>query len=165
LIDLLCGYGAEPDAAMLAALPHGEFEAVDALIRNGARIDLFVAAGLGRAEESRGLLAAANGESRHRALAVAAQFGHAEVLQLLLDAGEDPNRYNPVGTHSHSMPLHQAAAGGHDKAVRLLVERGAPLDARDTLWQATPADWARHEGRTDIEEFLRAREALNEKSQ
>jgi hypothetical protein len=165
LIDLLCKYGADPDSAMLAALPHGEFEAVDALIRHGARIDLFVAAGLGRLEESRALLAAANGEIRHRALAVAAQFGHAEVLRLLLAAGEDPNRYNPVGAHSHSTPLHQAAVGGHDKAVHLLVERGARLDLKDTLWQGTPADWARHEGRTEIEEFLRAQEALNEKSQ
>jgi hypothetical protein len=27
----------------------------------------------------------------------------------------------------------------------LLVERGARTDARDTLWNGTPLDWARHE--------------------
>jgi ankyrin repeat protein len=74
---------------------------------------------------------------------------------LLLDAGEDPNRYNPPGAHAHSTPLHQAAAGGHDKVVRLLVERGARVDVKDTIWQGTPADWARHEGRTEIAEWLR----------
>ena len=39
-----------------AALGHGEFEAVNALIRRGARINLTVAAGLGRIEDARRLL-------------------------------------------------------------------------------------------------------------
>jgi len=64
----------------------------------------------------------------------------------------------------HSTPLHQAAAGGHGETVRLLVERGARLDAKDTLWQGTPFGWAHHEGRTDIEEHLLAQEARGEKS-
>jgi len=76
----------------------------------------------------------------------------------LLDAGEDPNRYNPVGCHSHSTPLHQAAAAGHLEVVRLLVERGARLDLKDTHWRATPAGWARHEGRKEVEAFLLAQD-------
>jgi hypothetical protein len=163
LIDLLCKYGADPNSAMSAALPHGEFEAVDALTRNGARIDLVVAAGLGRAEDCLRLLATANHENRHRAMALACQFGHAQIVKLLLDAGEDPNRYNPVGVHSHSTPLHQAAAAGHHEVVRLLVERGARLDAKDTLWQGTPAGWAKHEGKTEIVEYLRAQEELKQR--
>ena len=78
---------------------------------------------------------------------------------MLLDAGEDPNRYNPVGGHSHSTPLHQAAAANHRDVVRLLVERGAKLDRKDTLWHATPTEWARHEGRAEIEAYLRSQEA------
>jgi hypothetical protein len=157
LIDLLCDYGADPNSAMGAALPHAEFEAVNALIRRGARIDLPVAAAMGRIEDARLLLGDAGSEDRHRALALASQFGHGEIVRLLLDAGEDPNRYNPAGFHSHSTPLHQATAGGHDEVVRLLVERGARVDVKDTLWQGTPAGWARHEGRTHIEEYLLAR--------
>ena len=44
---------------------------------------------------------------------------------MLLNAGEDPSRYNPVGCHAHSTPLHQAALAGHIGVVRLLVQRGA----------------------------------------
>jgi ankyrin repeat protein len=73
---------------------------------------------------------------------------------MLLDAGEDPRRYNPVGCHSHSTPLHQAALAGHFELVRLLVERGARIDIEDTLWHGTPAGWAHHEGRTEIEAYL-----------
>jgi len=158
LIDLLCDHGADPNRAMPAALAHGEFEAVNALIQRGARVDLTVAAAIGRIEDARQLLAGAGDEDRHRALALASQFGCTEVVRLLLDAGEDPNRYNPVGFHSHSTPLHQAALAGHEEVVRLLVERGgADLDAKDTLWQGTPTGWARHAGRTQIEEYLLAR--------
>lgn len=156
LIDLLCDYGADPDHAMLAALPHGEFEAVHALLRRGALVSLPVSAGLGGEEDSRTWLASASSEARHRALALAAQFGHAAIVHMLLDAGEDPNRYNPAGFHSHSTPLHQAALAGHLDAVRVLVEHGARLDLKDTLWQGTPADWAKYTGKAEVEAFLRS---------
>jgi hypothetical protein len=157
LIDLLCDYGADLNSSAQAAALHGEFEAVKALIALGARIDLPVAAALGRFEDARRLLADAGCEDRHMALALAADFGHVEIVRLLLDAGEDPNRYNPVGCHSHTTPLHQAAGSGHSEVVRLLVERGARLDLQDILWRATPADWARHAGKTEIEAYLRGK--------
>ncbi len=156
LIDLLCDRGADPNSAIHAAALHGEFEAANALIGRGARIDLPAAAALGRIEDARRLLAGASSEDRHLALTLAADFGHVEIVLLLLDAGEDPNRYNPVRGHSHTTPLHQAAGSGHAEVVRLLVEWGARLDLKDILWQATPADWARYGGRTEIETYLRA---------
>ena len=165
LIDLLCEYGADPDSAMRAALPHAEFAAAEALIRRGARVDLSVAAALGRMGDSRRLLPGASSEDRHRALALAAQFGHVETVRLLLDAGEDPNRYNPAGAHAHSTPLHQAAYAGHLEIVRLLVERGARQDVKDTLFQGTPRGWATHAGKTDVADYLRAREEASGKRQ
>jgi hypothetical protein len=158
LIDLLCDYGADPNRAIHAAALQGELGALNALIGRGGRIDLPVAAALGRIEEACRLLPGANGEDRHLGLALAAQFGHVEIVRLLLDAGENPNRYNPVGGHSHTTPLHQAAGAGHGELVRLLVERGARFDCKDILWQATPADWAKHAGRTEIEAYLRHQE-------
>jgi len=154
LIDLLCDYDADPNCGMLPALAHGAFEAVDALIRCEARVDLTVAAATGRIDDVRQMLAGADNESRHRALALAAQHGHVEIVRLLLDAGEDSNRNNPVGCHPHSSPLHQAAFAGHEHVVRLLVERGARLDIKDTKFQGTPLDWARFAGQTEIEKYL-----------
>lgn len=158
LIDVLCDYGADPQQAISAALVQAEFEAVHALIRRGAQVDLPVAAAMGFIEDARRLLATADTECRHGALALASQFGHTEIVRLLLDSGEDPNRYNPVGFHSHSTPLHQAALAGHEETVTLLVERGAALDARDTLWHGTPADWARYGKSMNVEEYLLAQE-------
>ena len=80
---------------MGAALGHGEFEAVNALIARGARVDLRVAAATGRLEEARTTAASASAEDRHFAFAWAAQFGHVAIVEFLLDLGEDPNRFNP----------------------------------------------------------------------
>jgi hypothetical protein len=156
LIDLLCTTGADASKALPAALGQGEFQAAEQLIRCGARVDLPAAAAMGRTEDARRLLPAATREDRHRALALASQFGHAEIVRLLLDAGEDPNRYNSPGTHSHSTPLHQAALAGHLEVVKLLVERGARLDLKDVLWQGTPLGWAIHGERSEVETYLRS---------
>ncbi len=118
----------------------------EVLARRGATIDLPTAAGLGRVEDAAGLLPSADSEARHRALSLAAQQGHAAIVGLLLDAGEEPNRYNLEGNHAHATPLHQAVLGGHEAVVRLLVERGVRLDIRDTIWQGTPLGWAIYGG-------------------
>ena len=155
LIDVLCDYGADANSAARAAALLGEMDAAGALLQRGAVLDLPLAAALGRVEEARRLLPASSAEDRHLALTMAADHGHAGMVRLLLDAGEDPNRYNPVGGHSHTTPLHQAALGGHEDVVRLLVERGARLDMKDILWRSTPEGWARHNGHTALAEYLR----------
>ena len=151
LIELLVAHGGEPASALNGALAHGEFAAAQALLRLGAPLTLPTAAALGLAEA--GGLPASTAE-RHLALAFAAQFGRTEILRMLLEAGEDPNRFNPPGAHGHSTPLHQAALAGHADAVRVLLEHGARRDLRDTLWNGTAADWARHEGRPQIAAIL-----------
>jgi hypothetical protein len=155
LIDLLCDHGADPGRAAHAAALHGELEALNALIAHGAPIDLPVAAALGRADDFRRMLPSSDNENRHLALALAVQYGQVEIVRLLLEAGEDPDRFNPVGGHSHATPLHQAAGAGYEELVRLLVEHCARLDIKDVLWHGTPADWARHEGKTRVEAYLR----------
>jgi hypothetical protein len=152
LIDLLCAYGADPGSAIRSAAAHNEHASVRALLRHGAPLDLPVAAALGSVSEFTQQLANASPQDRHLALALAAQFGHTALVQMLLDAGEDPDRYNP---RSHATPLHQAAAAGHLDVVRLLVEHGARRDLKDVLWHATPMEWAVHEGKTAVERYLR----------
>ena len=161
LIDLLCDYGAQPDSAVQAAAVHGELESVYALLQRGAHIDLPVAAALNRLDDFPRLLPSASSEARHQALALASQYGHAEIVRWLLDAGEDPNRYNPVGGHSHTTPLHQAAGAGYEALVHLLVKRGARLDQKDILWHATPAGWAQYAGHTELAQYLRRQESAN----
>jgi ankyrin repeat protein len=163
LIDTLVDFGAAVESCgsgnwhspLLTALVFGFRDAADALVRRGARVaTLDAAAGLGRAAEVERMLASASPEERHRALALAAQLGHVEIVRLLLAAGETPDRFNPEGRHAHATPLHHAAGGGHLDVVRLLVERGARLDIEDRLWRATPLGWAEHSGHGDVARFL-----------
>jgi ankyrin repeat protein len=144
----------------MTALAFGYADTAGALARRGARVDtVAAAAGLGRLDDVRRLLDGATPADRHRAVALAAQHGHVDVLRVLLDAGEDPNRYNPKGNHRHSTPLHQAVAAGKDAVVRLLVERGARLDIRDTICDGTPLGWADYCGQPEIAAYLRTRGA------
>ncbi len=154
MIDLLCEYGANPDGAISTALGHGEFEAAEALIKRGARVDLPVAAAMGLIDNASELLPAASSEQRHQALALSTQHGQVAIVELLLVAGEDPNRYNPVGYHAHSTPLHQAAIAGHFQTVKVLVGHGARADIPDIHFKASARDWASHGGYERIAKFL-----------
>ncbi|PYP94008.1 MAG: hypothetical protein DMD34_10075, partial [Gemmatimonadetes bacterium] len=164
LVDTLVDYGAAVEARgvgewtspLSTALAFGYRDAAEALVRRGARVDnVATAAGLGRLERVRALLPTSASVDRHRALALAAQHGHVGIVQLLLEAGEDPNRYNPKGNHAHSTPLHQAVWSRQEEVVHLLVERGARLDIKDTIWERTPLGWAEYGGRTEIATYLR----------
>ena len=117
-----CEYGADPNGAINAAALHGSLLAVTALRGRGARLTLPVAAALNSVEDVRRLLGSASKDERHLALAMASQIGWKDVVRLLLESGEDPNRYNPIGGHSHTTPLHQAALIGNDALVKVLLE-------------------------------------------
>jgi hypothetical protein len=168
LIHVLVDYGASVEAIgtgdwtspLLTALTFGFQDAAEALVVRGARVDsLPAAAGLNRVEAARQLLDDAAPDDRHRALALAAQNGAVEIVRILLDAGEDPNRYNPKRNHAHATPLHQAIWNHQMETVRLLVERGARLDIEDTIWHATPLGWAEYGERNEIAAFLRSHRA------
>lgn len=151
------GPGSKWQSSLVTALVFGFLDAARALVRRGAVADtLPAAAGLGDVEHVVRLLPTASAEERHGALALAAQLGQSDVVRLLLDSREDPDRYNPEGLHAHATPLHHAVWGGHDEVVRLLVERGARLDMQDTLYQGTPLDWAVYGGRETLAEYLRS---------
>jgi ankyrin repeat protein len=157
----LVGPGSKWPSALMTALEFGYLDAAEALARRGAPVDsLSAIAGLGRMDDLARLLPTSDRESRHAAMALAAQHGHTNVVRLLLDAGEDASRFNPEGHHPHSTPLHQAVCSNHINVFRLLVERGARMDILDTIYQATPLDWAIHCGRTEIADYLRSRGAL-----
>jgi hypothetical protein len=164
LTETLLNFGAAVDGAgdgawtppLMTALTFGYLDTARALAQRGARVDtVAAAAGLGRADDVRRLLPGSTAEDRHRAMALAAQLGQIEIVRALLEAGADPNRYNPKAVHGHSTPLHQAVAAGKDAVVRLLVEHGARLDIRDTIWNGTPLGWADYCGQPEIAAYLR----------
>jgi ankyrin repeat protein len=167
LAELLLDYGASPrgrgtawQSPAMTALAFGYSDTALALAKRGAAPDtLSAAAGLGMVDEAKRLLPAADGAERHVAIALAAQHGHGEIVRMLLDAGEDPNRYNPDGWHSHSTPLHQAIASDHADVVQLLVARGARTDIRDTVYDGDALGWAEYCKRPAIAEWLRERGA------
>ena len=144
----------------MTALAFGFGDTAQTLARRGAPVDsLPAAAGLGRVDDTLRLLPSADALSRQAALALASQHGHAGVVRVLLDAGEDPDRYNPEGFHAHSTPLHQAIAADRESVVRLLLDRGARTDMKDTLYDGTPLGWALYCDRPAIAEELRHRHA------
>lgn len=132
---------------VLLALAFSFPAAAELLAERGAPLDFAAHAGLGHVDDVRRLLTTADAAQRHIALALASQLGHAEIVRLLLDAGEDPNRFNPAGYHPHSTPLHQAVWFRRDDVARLLIERGAREDVRDTIHGGTPREWAAYRDR------------------
>jgi len=141
---------------LTTALVFGFKDAAQVLVDRGAPVATVAdAAGLGCIDDVKRLLSSANADDRHRALALGAQLGYPQIVTLLLDAGEDPNRFNPPGTHAHSLPIHQAIAAGHLDVVKVLVSRGAKLDIKDTVHQGTPLVWAENCQRPEIAAYLR----------
>jgi peptide-methionine (S)-S-oxide reductase len=57
--------------------------------------------------------------------------------------------------YSHATALHHAVCSGSLDAVRVLVEAGAALDARDTIHAGTPLGWAEYGKHVEIAEYLR----------
>jgi ankyrin repeat protein len=152
----LDGAGSKWQSPIRTALAFGYADTARGLATRVPTIhDLALAAGLGRYDDVTRLYATADAATRHAAFALAAMHGHVDVVRFLLDAGEDPDRYNPDGYHAHSTPLHQAVWANHDAVVRLLVERGARLDLADKIFDGTPLGWASFGNRTTIAEYLR----------
>lgn len=157
LIDVLCDAGARPDGAMLPALAHREIDAVERLLERGAPLTLVAAAGTGREDDFSRLLPAATDAERQLSLTAAAFYGRADVLSTLVRTGVDVSAYGPVGFHPHATALHHAVDSGSLAAVRVLVEAGADLAARDRVYDGTPLGWAEHLGRGEIAAYLRTR--------
>jgi len=155
VLALLLSAGANASTqAIVVALAHWQIAPIRALLERGLAMTAPIAAALGDTGKLASLLSSASADTRQMALGLAVINRQSQAARLCLDAGADPNAYLPV--HKHSMPLHQAALHDDVALLELLVEHGARLDTRDTLWNGTPLGWAVHNKKTAAEAYLRS---------
>jgi ankyrin repeat protein len=123
------------------------------LIGAGARIEpakptLAAALCLGLTNDAARLAREASADDLRKALGAAAFYGKTAAIARLIEMGVDVNVCN-TGIHPNATPLHNAVCSGALGAVRMLVEAGAKVDARDTAYQATPLTWAEYYAREE----------------
>jgi uncharacterized protein len=123
------------DSPLLIALYHGRRDLADLLLAQGRQPDPFEAAALGDTERLRALLDAEPSAVTRFSndgwtpLHLAAFFGHAEAVRLLLERGSDARALSINAMRN--TPLHAALAGPRGMEVaRLLVDAGAEVNAR-----------------------------------
>ncbi len=125
------------DEALVWACKSNRVVVLDRLLRAGARMN---------ADPYRGT-----------PLIWAAACNRMEAAGWLLDHGADVNQKATFGGLTHGQgitALHIAAQNGHMPIVKLLVERGADLSARDDLYQSTAESAAAFFGQTAVRDYL-----------
>ncbi|HEY1316681.1 MAG TPA: ankyrin repeat domain-containing protein [Gaiella sp.] len=157
LLELLLAHGADPNApGPDGRAPHGvataagRAELAELLRRHGAddtatEVDRFLAAcrradrveARRRLDDDPALVERLTDEER-AAIFRAAEAGDTAAVALMLDLGFPLETQGDDG----GTPLHAAAYNGSADTARLLLDRGADVDARDTTWNSTPLVWA-----------------------
>jgi peptide-methionine (S)-S-oxide reductase len=98
---------------------------------------------LGRWADAERLARTATLEEKQDAFVQAALLGNAEALRRMLALGVEPTTVSRRN-QSHGTALHHAVWSGSLDAVKVLVEAGADLMRRDTIYDATPLGWAKY---------------------
>jgi len=143
LMELLLARGAiierVPGEAVRGCLANGRPLAARFLAERGAYLDFENAAGIGRLERVKELVATTPAEELGKGFVWACAYGYNDVVEFLLDHGVDP----AAGADIDMTGLHLAAHEGHLDTVKLLLARNAPLEAKNvyggtvlgqTLW-------------------------------
>lgn len=157
LIDVLADAGAALDGNPDNALVNGNREAAAHMVERGAKLTLGTALCLERWEDAGRLMEDAGDREKQFALVLAALNGRAEALRRILPLGVELNAPSP-DLYSHATALHHAVWSGSLDAVRVLVDAGADLAAKDEAWHGTPLNWAEHSENEEIASYLRERE-------
>ncbi len=159
LIDLLLAHGADPDAPgpdgrspYALATAQGRTEVAAVLRRDGAvddatDTDRFLSACLraDHADVNRQvtrhpeLPGSLSGSQQAGAIMQAAEAGNTVAVSLMLDFGFPVDAH---GGEDGGTALHAAAYSGSAGTARLLIDRGADIEVRDTHWDSPPLDWA-----------------------
>lgn len=158
LVDVLIDAGASLDGNPENALVNGNFAAAAHLVERGARPTLATALCLARWDDVAILAPTASAGDRQVALVLAALKGRAEALAKVIALGVDLDA-PCADLYSHATALHHAVSSGSLESVAILVDAGAPLHARDTVYGGTPLGWADYLSKTEIAQYLRTKGA------
>lgn len=149
----------EPDgaSAVLTAAYYGQPAIARLLVKYGAHLDVFEACAIGELDAvvaqvgAQTELANAFAADGFQPLGLAAFFGHFPVAKFLIENGAavDSPSHNPLRV----MPLHSAAAGSWVEIVKLLIDNGAPVNARQAE-DFTPLHSAAQNGALEIIQML-----------
>ncbi len=121
-------------SALMMTLYHRRSDMADLLLQSGLELDVFEAAALGRVKRVSQLIDAdstlvnAWSPDGFSTVHLSAFFAQAETAQLLVTRGA-----NVAAVAKNDMmvqPLHSAAAGGSVEVVTLLLDAGAPVNAK-----------------------------------
>lgn len=123
--------GGDGETALHRASAHGQIEVVKYLIKQGANPNIADHIG-------------------NTPILAASYQGYAEIVKILIDAGAD---VNAAEERLKFTPLHEAVMKGHASIVDLLLSHGANPNAK-TIDGRTVIDWARAEGRPDVQNVL-----------
>jgi ankyrin repeat protein len=153
VVEALLAAGADPRAidpegvsALRRAVRAGRLDTAARLRHLGATaegtdVDRFLGACLNADRHTADQLLAEHPDLRDRlsgedraVIVDAAASRPAETIALMLDLGFSTYDRNDFG----EVPLHSAAYAGNAEVVRMLLKRGADVDARDTRFDATP---------------------------
>jgi len=134
---LIDAHSRSGESAILTAVYHRQKEIVNLLVARGAALSIFEACAAGELEHVERLLEGgrdasainAHGADGWTPLHLAAFFGHAKIVELLLsrDADVAARSRNPNG----NTPLHAALVGNHKLVAGLLIGHGADVNAAD----------------------------------
>lgn len=117
------------------AVMHGRVDVVEMLLKAGAKVN-------------------ASGKDGYTALHMAAQKGFIKIALLLLNHKANPEAKTKQGNHIDWTPLHFAAVHNKPDMVRLLVRKGAFVNARSHTG-FTPLKWANIKGHKKMVEVLK----------
>ena len=125
------------DSVLLVSLYHQRPEITALIMGAGPRVSFFEAAALGDVTRMwdllrhYGELVSGYSHDGFTALHLAAFFGHADVVELLLERHADVNAVSKNQTVAPgSTPLHSAVARGDGRIAEILLKAGADANAR-----------------------------------
>ena len=154
LLDVLINAGAYKEDVSNDALVNGNFAAAEHLIERGAKLTLATALCLEKWEEADKLAFTATNIETQFSLVLAALNGKAKAVARAVSYGADINKPSEH-LYSHGTPLHHAVWSGSVETVKVLVEAGADVNTKDSLWDGTPLGWAEYGKRLEVAKYLK----------